>query len=73
MYTTICLIRIGWKFSRDESLGMAVIKNQDSEWYGIKPVSQIIQNELGHLLKLNTIELDKTILKDVQTLMEKKI
>lgn len=72
MYTAIRLMRIGWKFSGDESLGMAVIEDQDSAWYGIKPVPRMIQNQLGHLLELNIIELDRKILKDVQTLMEKR-
>lgn len=65
-------MRIGWKFSEDESLGMAVIENQDSAWYGIKPVPWMIQNQLGYLLELNIIKLDKKILKDVQTLIEKR-
>lgn len=65
MYTAIRFMRIGWKFSGDESLGMAVIKDQDSAWYGIKPVPRMIQNQLGHLLELNIIELDRKILKDV--------
>lgn len=66
-------MRIGKKFSRDESLGMVVIKDQDFTWYNIKPVPRIIQNQLGHLLELNIIELYRKILNDVQTLMEKKI
>lgn len=73
MYTAIRLMRIGWKFSGDESLGMAVIEDQDSAWYDIKPVPRMIQNQLGHLLELNIIELDRKILKDVQTWMEKRI
>lgn len=32
----------------------------------------MIQNQLGHLLELNIIDLDRKILKDVQTLMEKR-
>lgn len=73
IYTAIRLMRIEWKFSEDKSLGMAVIEDQDSTWYNIKPISQIIQNQLGQLLELNIIELDRNILKDVQTLMKKRI
>jgi hypothetical protein len=72
MYTTLCLMRLKWQFSGDESLGMATIEDRDSAWYGIKPVPRMIQNQLGHLLELNMIELDRKILKGVQALMEKR-
>lgn len=42
MYMAIRLIRIEWKFSEDESLKMVIIKDQDSAWYGIKPVLWMI-------------------------------
>ncbi|KAI4156834.1 MAG: hypothetical protein L6R39_001000 [Caloplaca ligustica] len=51
---------------------MAAIEDRDSAWYGIKPVPRMIQNQLGHLLELNMIELDRKILKGVQALMEKR-
>lgn len=72
MYTTLRLMRIKWQFSGDESLGMAAIEDRDSAWYGIKPVPRMIQNQLGHLLELNMIDLDRKTLKGVQTLMEKR-
>ena len=65
-------MRIRWQFSGDESLGMTTIEDQESAWYGIKPVPRMIQNQLGHLLELNMIDLDKKILKGIQALMEKK-
>jgi hypothetical protein len=65
-------MRIKWKFAGDESLGMAAIEDRDSPWYGFKPVPRMIQNQLGHLLELNMIDLDRKILKGVQTLMEKR-
>jgi hypothetical protein len=65
-------MRIKWQFSGDESLGMATIEDRDSAWYGIKPVPRMIQNQLGHLLELNIINLDRKILKGVQALMEKR-
>ena len=65
-------MRIKRQFSGDESLGMATIEDRDSAWYGIKPVPRMIQNQLGHLLELNMIDLDRKTLKDVQALMEKR-
>ena len=65
-------MRIMWQFAGDESLGMATIEDRDSAWYGIKPVPRMIQNQLGHLLELNLIKLDKKTLKDLQALMEKR-
>ena len=63
---------IKWQLSGDESLGMAVIEDRDSAWYGIKPVPRMIQNQLGHLLEMNMIDLDRKILKGVQALMEQR-
>ena len=72
MYTTLRLMKIKWKFSGDETLGMNAVEDRDSAWYGIKPVPRMIQNQLGHLLELNIIELDSKILRGVQALMEKR-
>lgn len=72
MYTTLRLIKIKWKFSGDESLGMTAIEDRDSAWYGIKPVPRMVQNQLGHLLELNMIDLDRKILRAVQALLEKR-
>ena len=51
---------------------MAAIKDRGSAWYGIKPVPRMIQNQLGHLLELNMISLDRKTLKGVQELMVKR-
>ena len=51
---------------------MAVIEDRDSPWYGIKPIPRMIQNQLGHLLELNMVDLDRKILKGAQVLMEKR-
>lgn len=72
MYTTLRLMRIRWQFSGDESLGMATVGERNSAWYGIKPVPRMIQNQLGHLLELNIIELDRKILKGIQDMLEKR-
>jgi len=65
-------MRIKWQFSGDESLGMATVEDQDTAWYGVKPVPRMIQNQLAHLLELNMINLDRKILRGVQALMEKR-
>ena len=65
-------MRVKWEFAGDENLGMVVIKDQNSSWYGIKPVPRMIQNQLGHLLELTIIDLDKKITKGVQALLEKR-
>jgi len=72
MYTTLRLMRVKWKFSGDESLEMATVEDRDSAWYGIKPVPRMIQNQLGHLLEMKLIDLDRKILKVVQDLMKKR-
>lgn len=71
MYTTLHLMRAKWQFSGDESLGMTTVEDTRSAWYGIKPVPRMIQNQLGHLLELNMIELDRKIVKDLQIEMMK--
>jgi hypothetical protein len=64
-------MRMRWRFSGHESLGTAAIKDQNSPWYGFKPVPRMMQNQLGHRLEFNLIDLDKKILKAVHNLMEK--
>lgn len=41
---------------------MATIHDSQSPWNGITPVPRMIQNQLGHLLELEMIKLDKRIL-----------
>lgn len=72
MYTTLRLLSIGWRFSGEETLGMATVTDRLSAWYGIVPVPRMVQNQLGHLLELNMIELDEKILKAVQKLLYKR-
>lgn len=71
MYTTLRIMRLKWVLSGDESLGMAAVEDRDSAWYGLKPVPRMIQNQLGHLLELNLIALDRKILRVVQGMIEK--
>ncbi|EER43773.1 predicted protein [Histoplasma capsulatum H143] len=63
-------MRIRWQFAGDESLGMAIIDDRNSAWYGSRPVPRMIQNQLGHLLELNMIELDRKISTGIQNMME---
>ena len=72
MYTTLRLMRIKWRFSGSEDLGMASVEDQNSAWYGVKPVPRMIQNQLGHLLELHMVYLDRKILRGIQALMEKR-
>ena len=51
---------------------MATVTNISSAWNGITPVPRMVQNQLGHLLELNMIELDRNIMKAVQDLLEKR-
>jgi len=41
---------------------MAAVRDSQSPWNGITLVPRMIQNQLGHLLELQMIELDKRIL-----------
>jgi hypothetical protein len=63
MFTALRLLRIGWQFSSEESLGMATVKGKDSVFYSFKHVPCIVQNQLNHALELRIIELDRKILK----------
>ena len=63
---------VPWQLVGDESLGMDVIENRDSPWHGIKAVPRMIQNQLGHRLELNMIDLDRKILKEIQSLVARK-
>lgn len=48
---------------------MDTIEQEGSAWSGIRPVPRMIQNQLGHLLELHMITLDKMILKGIQVMM----
>ncbi len=70
MYTVLRLLRIGWKFSGDESLGMATVREKDSPFYGFKHVPQILRDQLNHVLELKLKELDTEILKGAQDILK---
>ena len=63
---------LGWQFACKETLGMTVVRNRNSAWYGITPIPRMVQNQLGHLLELKMIELDREILKALQDVLEEK-
>ena len=65
-------MRLGWRFVGDESLGMPLVTEKDSPWYGKTPVPRMVQNQLNHLLELRLTELDTKILKGCKALMEKR-
>ena len=72
MYTTLRLISIGWQISGEETLGMTRVTERFSAWEEIVPEPRMVKNQLGHLLELNTTELDRKILKAVQSLLEQR-
>ncbi|KAF9729828.1 hypothetical protein PMIN01_11761 [Paraphaeosphaeria minitans] len=69
LYTTLRLLRRAWNFAGNETLGMDTIEQEGSAWRGIRPVPRMIQNQLGHLLELHMITLDKKILKGIQAML----
>ena len=72
MYTTLRLISIGWRFFGNETLGMKMVTDESSAWYGMIPVPRMIQNQLGHLLELQLIELDRKVLSAIHKLFERR-
>jgi len=61
MYTTLRLITIGCRFSGPETLGMAMVDDPASAWYGDIPVPRMVRNQVNHLLEFRMIELDRKI------------
>lgn len=51
---------------------MATVNDEESAWHGFTPVPRMVQNQLGHLLELRMIDLDKRILPTLQKLLEKR-
>lgn len=72
MHTTLRLMRIGWHFSGNESLGMASVQQMGCPWDGTKPVPRMVQNQLDHRLELNMVNLDKKILKEAGKILQRK-
>lgn len=51
---------------------MEVIDDMSSAWFGIVPVPCMVQNQLGHLLELHMINVDKKILDGLQKMLYKR-
>ncbi|KAH6714551.1 hypothetical protein BKA61DRAFT_723325 [Leptodontidium sp. MPI-SDFR-AT-0119] len=64
-------MRIGWHFAGPEKLGMSLVDDEASPWYGITPVPRMLQNQLNHQLELKMAELDEKIMKNIMTIMKK--
>ncbi|KAI8648873.1 5'-deoxynucleotidase [Fusarium sp. Ph1] len=62
MYTALRLLRVGWRFAGEETLGMTRVQSKDSAWHGIIPVPRMIQNQLNHQLERILVEWDKEVL-----------
>jgi hypothetical protein len=70
MYTVVRLLRIGWWFTGNESLGMPTVKERDSLFCNLKCVPRMVQNQLNHALELKMMELDQKIWKGAKDIME---
>ncbi|KAI8648151.1 hypothetical protein NCS56_01547300 [Fusarium sp. Ph1] len=62
MYTALRLLRVGWRFAGEETLGMTKVQSKNSAWHGIIPVPRMIQNQLNHQLERILVEWDKEVL-----------
>ncbi|KAF4947934.1 hypothetical protein FSARC_13861, partial [Fusarium sarcochroum] len=51
MFTALRLLRIGWQFSGDETLGMTLNTDENSPFSGKVPVPRMLQNQLNRLLE----------------------
>lgn len=49
---------------------MAIVNDPQSAWHGHTPVPRMIQNQLGHLLELRMIELDRRILEALHRIIQ---
>jgi hypothetical protein len=70
MYTALRLLRIGWQFSGDESLGMATVREKESAFYGLKHVPRMLRDQLNHALESKLMELDTEILKGARDILK---
>lgn len=79
MYTALRLMMMGWQFSgkrkertgvEDDYLGMPIVEEKNSAWFGRRAVPRMVTNQLNHKLELMMAELDSKILKDVEDLLE---
>ncbi|PCD22223.1 hypothetical protein AU210_016014 [Fusarium oxysporum f. sp. radicis-cucumerinum] len=51
LLTALRLLRVGWQFSGEETLGMSRVLDEQSAFFGTIPVPRMIQNQLNHLLE----------------------
>jgi hypothetical protein len=76
MYTSLILIMVECQFADDgderETLGMPTVEERDSMWYGSTPVPRMIRNQLGHLLELNMIRLNREVKEGLLKMAQKK-
>jgi hypothetical protein len=72
LYTCLRLLFIGWQFHGYETLGMQMVGDPASAWYGRIPVPRMVQNQLGHQLELRMIGLDSKILSALHILLKKR-
>lgn len=51
---------------------MATVNDRESAWHGFTPVPRMVQNQLGHLLELRMIYLDRRVLPALQRMFERR-
>lgn len=51
---------------------MAPVNDRQSAWHGFTPVPRMVQNQLGHLLELRMIDLDRKVLPVLQKMLERR-
>jgi hypothetical protein len=72
LYTALCVMRSVWQFASDETLGMTAVEQPGSAWHGFTPIPRMIQNQLGHAMEKQMVELDQEILKSVDKMIRDK-
>ncbi|SCO54155.1 uncharacterized protein FFNC_15368 [Fusarium fujikuroi] len=64
LLTALRLLRVGWQFSGEETLGMSRVYDEQSAFFGTIPVPRMIQNQLNHLLE-NIMERSEKSITDI--------
>ena len=70
MFAALRLLRLGWDFSGNESLGIETVKEKESVFYGFRHVPRMLRDQLNSALELEMMKLDKEILKDARRILE---
>jgi hypothetical protein len=74
MLTILRLLRLGWQFSSQSSdlLGMAVVNDKASPWYGTTPIPRMISNQLTVALEGRMIKIDQWVKNKLNDVLTKR-